>query len=77
MTDFNSLKTESYNKKSADIDKMSALEIAMLINEEDKTVAYAVSKAVESIALGIDAMAETLKNGGRIFYVGAGTSGRL
>ena len=41
MTDFNSLKTESYNKKSADIDKMSALEIAMLINEEDKTVAYA------------------------------------
>lgn len=77
LTDFNSLKTESYNKKSADIDKMSALEIAMLINEEDKTVAYAVSKAVESIALGIDAMAETLKNGGRIFYVGAGTSGRL
>ena len=84
MTDFNSLKTESRNLKSADIDKMSALEIAQLINEEDKTVAFAVTEALESIARGIDAMADALKNGGRIFYigtdvviVGAGTSGRL
>ena len=76
MTDFNSLKTESRNLKSANIDKMSALEIARLINEEDKTVAFAVTEALESIAQGIDAMA-ALKNGGRIFYVGAGTSGRL
>ena len=77
MTDFNSLKTESRNLKSANIDKMSALEIARLINEEDKTVAFAVTEALESIAQGIDAMADALKNGGRIFYVGAGTSGRL
>ena len=77
MTDFNSLKTESRNLKSADIDKMSALEIAQLINEEDKTVAFAVTEALESIARGIDAMADALKNGGRIFYIGAGTSGRL
>lgn len=76
MTDFNSLKTESRNLKSADIDKMSALEIAQLINEEDKTVAFAVTEALESIARGIDAMADALKNGGRIFYIGAGTSGR-
>ena len=75
MTDFNSLKTESRNLKSADIDKMSALEIAQLINEEDKTVAFAVTEALESIARGIDAMADALKNGGRIFYIGAG-SGR-
>ena len=72
MTDFNSLKTESRNLKSADIDKMSALEIAQLINEEDKTVAFAVTEALESIARGIDAMADALKNGGRIFYIGAG-----
>ena len=71
MTDFNSLKTESRNLKSADIDKMSALEIAQLINEEDKTVAFAVTEALESIARGIDAMADALKNGGRIFYIGA------
>lgn len=77
MTDFNSLKTESRNLKSTNIDKMSALEIARLINEEDKTVAFAVTEALESIAQGIDAMADALKNGGRIFYVGAGTSGRL
>ena len=69
MTDFNSLKTESRNLKSANIDKMSALEIARLINEEDKTVAFAVTEALESIAQGIDAMADALKNGGRIFYV--------
>ena len=60
MTDFNTLKTESRNLKSADIDKMSAVEIAQLINEEDKTVAFAVTEALESIARGIDAMAVAL-----------------
>lgn len=77
MADFNSLKTESYNEKTANIDKMSALEIVKCINEEDKTVAFAVEKALNEIAAAVEVLADALKNGGRIFYVGAGTSGRL
>jgi N-acetylmuramic acid 6-phosphate etherase len=77
MADFNNLKTESYNEKTANIDKMSALEIVKCINDEDKTVAFAVEKALGEIAVAVDVLADALKNGGRIFYVGAGTSGRL
>ncbi len=72
-----SLKTEGINPETANIDKASSLEIARLINEQDKTVAYAVEKALPQVAEGIDSLAAVLKNGGRIFYVGAGTSGRL
>ncbi|MDL2287499.1 N-acetylmuramic acid 6-phosphate etherase [Eubacteriales bacterium OttesenSCG-928-G02] len=77
MSDYKSLKTESYLEKSRNIDKMSSFEIAKIINEEDKTVAYAVEKALDKIAEGIDCIAASLKNNGRIFYAGAGTSGRL
>ncbi len=77
MADFNSLKTESCNEKTANIDKMSALEIVRCINDEDKTVAFAVEKALNEIATAVDVLADALKNGGRIFYAGAGTSGRL
>lgn len=77
MADFSKLKTESYNEKTANIDKMSALEIVKCINDEDKTVAFAVEKALNEIAAAVDLLADTLKNGGRIFYAGAGTSGRL
>lgn len=72
-----SLKTEGINPETANIDKVSSLEIAHLINEQDKTVAYAVEKALPQVAEGIDSLAAVLKNGGRIFYIGAGTSGRL
>lgn len=74
---YNSLKTESRCDQSFNIDKMNSLEIAKIINEQDKTVAYAVESALPAVALGIDCLASALKNGGRIFYVGAGTSGRL
>lgn len=77
MTEYSSLTTESYNNKTANIDKMSALEIAKAINDEDKTVAFAVEKALPQIAKGIDILADALKNGGHIYYCGAGTSGRL
>lgn len=77
MADFSTLTTEGRNRSSEQIDRMSALEIAKCINEEDKTVAYAVEKCLNSVAEGIDLLAEVLKNGGRIFYCGAGTSGRL
>ena len=77
MADFSKLTTESYNPRTAEIDKMSALEIAKIINEEDKKVAFAVEKALPEIAKAIDVLANALKIGGRIYYCGAGTSGRL
>lgn len=77
MSQFASLRTESTNQQTKDIDKLDALGIAKAINEQDKTVADAVEKALPEVARGIELYAEILKNGGRVFYVGAGTSGRL
>ena len=77
MSDFSKLTTESFNEKTANIDKMTALEIAQIINEEDKKVAFAVEQALPQIANAIDVMADSLKIGGHIYYSGAGTSGRL
>ena len=77
MTEYSKLTTEGFNEKTANIDKMSALEIAQAINEEDKKVAYAVEKALPQIAEGIETLANALKAGGHIYYCGAGTSGRL
>src|SRR4051794_31181996 len=56
---------------------MSALEIARLMNEEDATVAAAVRRALTQIARAIDGVAAGLRHGGRVIYVGAGTSGRI
>ncbi|MBE6648554.1 MAG: N-acetylmuramic acid 6-phosphate etherase [Ruminococcaceae bacterium] len=77
VNEYSVLTTEGNNEKSKNIDKMNALEIATLINNEDKTVPYAVEKALPEIAEVIDICADAIKNGGRVFYVGAGTSGRL
>lgn len=77
MAEFDKLTTESFNANTANIDKMSALEIAQTINNEDKKVATAVEAAIPQIAKGIDALADALKSGGHIYYCGAGTSGRL
>lgn len=77
MAEFHTLTTEQKNASSSQIDKMSALEIARCINEEDKTVALAVEKCLPEIGEAIDLLAEVLKREGRIFYCGAGTSGRL
>ena len=71
------LTTEQQSLTSAELDTKSALEIARLINNEDKTVAAAVEKALPQIALAIDAIAEAIVSGGRLIYVGAGTSGRI
>jgi len=75
--DYKSLTTESVNPASKNIDKMSALEIVTVINNEDKTVPYAIEKVLPQIAEAIEQTAERLKNGGRLIYIGAGTSGRL
>ncbi len=74
---YDSLKTEQINERSLHIDEMSTLDMVRLINDEDKKVAYAVEEAAEAMAKAIDLTAERLKNGGKLFYVGAGTSGRL
>ena len=69
--------TETRNPASLDIDKVSTLALVKIINDEDKKVAFAVEKAATAIAAAIDCIADRLKKGGRLFYIGAGTSGRL
>jgi N-acetylmuramic acid 6-phosphate etherase len=69
--------TESRNEASQGLDTKSALEIARIINHEDAKIACAVRKAVPEIALVIDQVAHSLRNGGRLIYVGAGSSGRI
>ena len=73
----NRLQTEKTNPASAELDTMSALEIARIINMEDATVAAAVERALPQIAKAIEAVADAIGNGGRLIYVGAGTSGRI
>lgn len=77
MSEFSGLRTESTNQQTKNIDKLDSLGIAKAINEQDKTVADSVEKALPEIAAGIDLYAKVLSEGGRVFYVGAGTSGRL
>ena len=71
------LTTEARNPASERIDRMSALEIVRLMNSEDATLAQAVGREAKSIARAIEAIAERLRRGGRLVYLGAGTSGRL
>jgi N-acetylmuramic acid 6-phosphate etherase len=73
----NSMLTETQNQNSLNIDALSTEEIVRVINDEDKTVAYAVEKVLPQVAQAIDAIVEALRSGGRLIYVGAGTSGRL
>jgi N-acetylmuramic acid 6-phosphate etherase len=69
--------TEQRNPRSQTIDRLSPLDIVDLINAEDRMVAEAVGEEREAIARAMELVAETLKAGKRLFYVGAGTSGRL
>lgn len=71
------LTTELRNENSARIDALSTLEMVDLINSEDQRVALAVAAERLHIAAAIDIIAERLRRGGRLFYIGAGTSGRL
>ena len=79
MSDINlgNLTTESRNSNTLNIDKVSTLEMLRIINDEDKKVAYAVEKELEHIARAVDGIVERIKKGGRLIYIGAGTSGRL
>jgi len=71
------LVTEQRNPNTVDIDSRSTPEILRLINQEDKRVAFMVEEQLPQIAKAVDLIVESLKNGGRLFYIGAGTSGRL
>jgi len=69
--------TEQENPKTVNIDEVSTIEALRLINEEDKLVAIAVERVLPQIADTTDRIVGRLQNGGRLFYVGTGTSGRL
>jgi N-acetylmuramic acid 6-phosphate etherase len=71
------LTTESQNEASQGFDTKSALDIARIINHEDAKVAAAIKKAIPEIALVIDQVARSLRDGGRLIYIGAGSSGRI
>lgn len=69
--------TEYRNQNTKDIDIVSTIEMVAKMNEEDKQVAFAVEEALEDIAKAVDLIAKQFLQGGRLFYFGAGTSGRI
>jgi len=69
--------TEQRNPASTDIDRLSALEIVRVINDEDHRVAPAIAGQLEQVARAVEMAEDTFRRGGRLIYVGAGTSGRL
>lgn len=75
--DLEKLTTESRNQNTLNIDKVSTLEMVKMINNEDKKVAEAVEAELPRIAEAIDEIAIRMNKGGRLIYIGAGTSGRL
>lgn len=75
--DWNKIKTEERNERTARIDALSTIDMIRLINDEDKKVALAVEKEAEHIAAAVDVIAAQLEAGGRLIYCGCGTSGRL
>ncbi len=74
---FDVLTTETTNTASEGLDTKSAIEIARIINHEDMRVAAAVKRALPEIAIVIDTVARSLRDGGRLIYIGAGSSGRI
>ncbi len=77
LEELDRLISEQRNVRSIGLDKLDVEDILRLINDEDKKVAYAVEREIPNIAKAVEACLHSLKNGGRVFYVGAGTSGRL
>lgn len=71
------LLTENRNVSTMNIDSVSTMEMLQMINDEDKKVALAVEKEIANIASAVDIIVEKLQSGGRLIYIGAGTSGRI
>lgn len=77
FSELQNLSTEQRNPRSKNIDVLTTAEILEIINDEDKTVPYAVEKELPYIEQAVEAVVSALKSGGRLLYFGAGTSGRL
>lgn len=77
MDKLNTIITERKNTRTENIDMLSTREILRIMNEEDKKVAYAVEEELDHIENAADMIYEALANGGRLIYIGCGTSGRL
>lgn len=77
MLDLQKISTERRNPASTHIDELPTVEMLRIINAEDKKVALAVEKILPEIAKAVDVITDRLAKGGRLFYLGAGTSGRL
>jgi N-acetylmuramic acid 6-phosphate etherase len=71
------LLTEQVNVNSANLDRLSTLELVDLFNKEDVNTLNAIAGARAELAAAIDTIADSLRQGGRLFYIGAGTSGRV
>ncbi|WP_288064991.1 N-acetylmuramic acid 6-phosphate etherase, partial [Rodentibacter caecimuris] len=69
--------TEQRNPHSMNIDQLSALEIVTLMNQEDRQIPLAIERALPQIAQAVEAIVNAFQQGGRLIYIGAGTSGRL
>ena len=77
MSELSRLVSEGRNPDTMDIDLMSSIDILNTINREDRTVADAVGRIIPDAARAVDAIVATFERGGRLVYIGAGTSGRL
>lgn len=75
--DLKKIGTEQRNPNTMNIDTLPTIEILKKINDEDKTVAYAVEKAIPQVAALVDEVVKAFLKGGRLIYMGAGTSGRI
>src|SRR5437879_9780448 len=71
------LSTEKANKRSRELDRLSPFQIVRLMNVEDRQVLWAISRSKSSVARAIRLIVDALRQGGRLLFVGAGTSGRL
>ena len=77
MLNLEKLSTEARNPASSRIDKLDTLSMMRVMNDEDQKTALAVKAILPDIARAVDVIAARLKTGGRLFYMGSGTSGRL
>lgn len=77
LQELTGIPSEGRNSESENIDMMSTVDILSCINEQDKLVAEAVKQAIPDISKAVDSAVTCLSNGGRLIYIGAGTSGRL
>ncbi|MGF9910881.1 N-acetylmuramic acid 6-phosphate etherase [Brevibacillus porteri] len=77
LENLQALTTEEKNESSSDLDQLSARGIVQMMNDEDKKVPYAVERVLDQVSDAVEVITHALEKGGRLFYFGAGTSGRL